>query len=366
MLKQAHGQSQRKYCTMFIDLPVARMLKYKEALEEAYLQCMELDDSIFIMGIGVDYSSAVFGSTQQIVEKYGINRIFDTPAMENALTGVAIGAAAMGKRPVIVHLRNDFMFLAMDQLINLAAKWKYMFGGNAGNIPIVVRGIIGKGWGQGATHSQSLHTIFGYFPGLQVVMPAFPQDAKALSIAALQGNTPTIILEHRSLYETSGNVEVSCVAGEIGKANIVHKGTDITLVSLSHMSRECIVVAEALKKVGISVEVVDLRSIRPLDEETILNSLKKTGVVVVVDCGWKMFGITSEIAAICAEKGFQDLKKPIKRISWPDCPAPVSMSLEKVFYPTANNIAREILEILEKQDVHIEDIAFEDNFSGPY
>ncbi len=341
-------------------------MKYKDALEEAYLQCMAQDPSIFIAGIGVDYSSAVFGTTHQIIEKYGSKRIFDTPAMENALTGIAIGAAAMGKRPVIIHLRNDFMFLALDQLINLAAKWKYMYGGNAGNLPIVIRGIIGRGWGQGATHSQSLHTILGYFPGLHVVMPAFPKDAKGLTISALQGNTPTIILEHRSLYETSGVVDEDCVSVPIGKANIVCEGSDISIIAVSQMAREAIVAAESLRKLGIKAEVIDLRSIRPFDEEAILTSLKKTGRILVIDNGWKMFGVCSEVAAICAEKGFQYLKQPVKRLAWQDCPTPVSKSLEDVFYPNASTIAKEVLLMLNKDVSSLEDIVIEDNFKGPY
>ncbi len=347
-------------------MPSDRILKYKDAIEEAYMQCMEKDPSIFIAGIGVDYSSAVFGSTSNIIKKYGPGRIFDTPAMENALTGIAIGAAAMGKRPVIVHLRADFMFLAMDQLINLAAKWKYMYGGNAGNVPIVVRAIIGRGWGQGATHSQSLHTILGYFPGLNVVIPAFPSDAKGLTIAALQGNTPTIIFEHRSLYETSGIVHEECTPVPIGKASVVKEGNDISIVAVSQMAREAVVAAEALEEIGIHAEVIDLRSIRPFDSETILHSLKKTGRVLAIDNGWKMYGVSSEVAAICAEDGFKFLRAPVKRIAWQDCPSPVSKSLEDVFYPNALTIAQEVLTMLGKQSASIKEIVLEDNFKGPY
>jgi pyruvate dehydrogenase E1 component beta subunit len=344
----------------------ARVIKYKDALEEAYLQCMERDPSIFIAGIGVDYSTAVFGTTSNIIKKYGSERIFDTPAMENALTGIAIGAAAMGKRPVIVHLRNDFMFLAFDQLINLAAKWKYMYGGNAGNVPIVVRAIIGRGWGQGATHSQSLHAILGYFPGLHVVMPAFPSDAKGLTIAALQGSTPTIIFEHRSLFDTTGLVDESCTPIPIGKANIAKEGTDISIIAVSQMAREAIIAAEALEAAGVNAEVIDVRSIRPFDSETILKSLKKTGRILVIDNGWKMYGIAGEVCAICAEDGFNYLKAPVKRIAWEECPQPVSKSLEDVFYPTPSIIAREVLLMLGKEPSLVGKIHFEDNFKGPY
>lgn len=346
--------------------PREKVVKYKDAIEEAYIQCMEIDPSIFIAGIGVDYSSTVFGTTDNVLKKYGSERIFDTPAMENALTGIAIGAAAMGKRPVIVHLRNDFMFLATDQLINLAAKWRYMYGGQAGNVPLVVRGIIGRGWGQGATHSQSLHSLFGYFPGLNVVMPAFPRDAKGLTIAALQGTSPTIILEHRSLYETTGIVHEECTPTPIGIANIAKQGNHISIVAVSQMSRDAVIASEALEKIGVEAEVVDVRSIRPFDRKTILNSIQKTGHVLVVDNGWKTFGIAGEVASICAEEGFGLLKSPLKCLAWKECPLPVSKVLEDAFYPSPSMIAREVLTMLCKDSSLLGEIYFEDNFKGPY
>jgi pyruvate/2-oxoglutarate/acetoin dehydrogenase E1 component len=195
----------------------SRTMKYVDALSESLVLAMDNDDSIFVTGIAVDYPSGIFGSTIEALKKFGPNRVFDAPAMENALTGIAIGAAAMGKRPVIVHPRVDFMFLAFDQLINLAAKWRYMFGGNVGSVPIVVRAIIGKSWGQGATHSQSLHSVLGHFPGLHVVMPATPKSALELTLAALQGNTPTVILEHRALYDVEGEVPIEPKPATVGR-----------------------------------------------------------------------------------------------------------------------------------------------------
>src|SRR6266511_2089146 len=177
-----------------------RKMTYAQALSEGLCQAMERDPSIFVTGIGVDYPSGIFGSTTEAAKRFGPARVFDAPAMENALTGIVIGAAAMGKRPIIVHARNDFLFLGFDQLINLAAKWRHMFNGNAGNMPLVVRAVVGKGWGQGATHSQSTHATLAHFPGLTVVTPAFPDDAKGLMIAALQQDGPVVIVEHRALY----------------------------------------------------------------------------------------------------------------------------------------------------------------------
>src|SRR5215510_10417185 len=197
-----------------------RQLTYAQALSEGLCQAMERDPAIFVTGIAVDYPSGIFGTTTQAAKRFGPDRVFDAPAMENALTGIAIGAAAMGKRPVIVHPRNDFMFLSFDNLINLASKWRYMFMGRAGNVPIVVRAVIGKGWGQGATHSQSLQAPLAHFPGLTVVMPAFPRDAKGLIIAALRHHGPVVILEHRALYASEGEVPEACEPTPLGKAAI--------------------------------------------------------------------------------------------------------------------------------------------------
>ena len=194
-----------------------RQLTYAQALSEGLCQAMERDPAIFVTGIAVDYPSGIFGTTAQAAKRFGPDRVFDAPAMENALTGIAIGAAAMGKRPVIVHPRNDFMFLSFDNLINLAAKWRYMFMGRAGTVPVVVRAVIGKGWGQGATHSQSLQAPLAHFPGLSVVMPAFPSDAKGLTIAALQHDGPVVILEHRALYSTTGPVSETFEPIPIGR-----------------------------------------------------------------------------------------------------------------------------------------------------
>src|SRR5712691_11386067 len=234
-----------------------RTLKYSEALGEGILQAMERDPNIFMTGLAVDYPSGIFGSTIEATKRFGPKRVFDAPAMENALTGIAIGAAAMGKRPIIVHPRNDFMFLAYDMMINVAAKWKYMYGGNAGSVPIVVRGVIGKGWGQGASHSQSLQSVLAHFPGLNVVMPAFPKDAKGLMMSALRHSSPVIMLEHRTLYDTEGEVPEEPTYTPIGKAAVVREGTDVTIVATSFMAYEAVHAADELAREDISAEVID-------------------------------------------------------------------------------------------------------------
>ena len=342
-----------------------RSLKYSQALDEGIVQAMERDPNIFMTGLAVDYPSAIFGSTAQATKRFP-TRVFDSPAMENALTGIAIGAAAMGKRPIVVHPRNDFMFLAFDMMINLAAKWKYMYGGSAGSVPIVVRAVIGKGWGQGASHSQSLQSVLAHFPGLTVVMPTFPKDAKGFMLAALQHSSPVVVLEHRSLYDTVGDVPEEPVPTPFGKAAVVRLGRDITIVGTSFMAYEALHAAGELAKAGIDAEVVDLRSIRPLDEETVLNSVRKTGRLMVADTSWELCGVASEVAALVAEKGFDSLKGPVRRISLADCPAPVSLPLEKAFYPSVTTIVKAAMSMLGKRSGHLGDLDREDTFKGPY
>lgn len=343
-----------------------RQIKYSQALSEGMVQEMEANPDIFITGIAVDYPSGIFGTTVEALKRFGPSRVFDAPAMENALTGIAIGAAAVGKRPIIVHPRVDFMFLSFDMLLQLAAKWKYMYGGNGGQVPIVIRAIIGRGWGQGATHSQSIQAPLAHFPGLTVVMPAFPADAKGLMISALRHTGPVVILEYRTLYDTVGDVPEQTLAIPLGKANVVRQGKDITIVATSFMAVEALNAAAELEKNHISAEVIDLRTIRPLDEETILQSVRKTGRLIVVDTSWELCGVASEVAALVAEKAFTSLKAPVRRIALANCPAPVSFSLEKVFYPSASTIAQVAFAILGKNANDVKDIDHIDTFKGPY
>lgn len=319
-----------------------RQLKYKEALSEGLVQAMERDESIFVTGISVDYEGGVFGTTSEALKRFGPSRVFDAPAMENALTGIAIGAAAMGKRPVIVHPRVDFSFLAMDQLFNLAAKWKYMYGGNAGSVPVVTRAIIGRGWGQGATHSQSLQSIFAHFPGLNVAMPATPYHAKGIMTRALSIDSPTVILEYRSLYEISGWVPEEYYCIESLKPEIIRDGVELTIVATSFMLQEALDAREILAKHGIVAEIINPMFMRPFDPRVIAESVKKTGRLVIVDTSWALCGFSAEVAAVAAEHCHGFMKAPVKRITLPDCPAPVSKPLEDAFYPTASTIVSEV------------------------
>ena len=343
-----------------------RRLKYWQAISEAFVQCMESDESIFIAGIGVDDFKGVFGTTLAAFQRFGSKRVFDIPNCENAFTGIAIGAAAMGKRPVVVHPRNDFMFLTMDQIFNLVCKWRYMFGDKS-SVPVVFRGIVGRGWGQGATHSQSLQSVFAHFPGLYVATPASPGDAKGLLVSALRGRVPVVLLENRALYELVGEVPEEPIPVPFGKGAIVREGNDITIVGASLMAYEAVRAADILAEKGVSAEVIDPRSIRPLDEQIILDSLQKTGHLVVADTSWAMYGFSSEVAAVAAEKGFSYLKAPVRRVTPPDCPAPVSKPLEDAFHPSPLTIAQACLEVLETEALVGRQVAdIQESFPGPY
>ena len=343
-----------------------RELTYWQAIAEGLVQGMERDPDVFVFGIGVDDHKGIFGTTRAAYERFGSERVFDVPNGENAMTGIAIGAAAVGKRPVYVHPRNDFMFLATDQIINLAAKWRYMYGATS-RVPIVVRAIIGKGWGQGATHSQSLQALFAHFPGLHVVMPALPADAKGLTLAALRAGSPVIILEHRAPYETKGPVPEGPEPTPLGTAALVRSGRDVTIVATSLMVVEALKCAERLATLGVSVEVIDCRSLRPLDEETILASVRRTGRVIVADTSWVHYGVASEIAGLCAERAFEHLRGPVRRLGLADCPAPVSVALENAFYTTQHDLAAECLRAVGRAPEEIGGASMEESsFKGPY
>lgn len=344
-----------------------RRLKYWQAISEATVQCMAEDASIVLAGIGVDDFKGIFGTTREAWLKFGRGRVFDIPNCENAFTGIAIGAAAMGKRPLVVHPRNDFMFLAMDQLINLAAKWRYMFGAERG-VPIVLRGIVGRGWGQGATHSQSLQATFAHFPGLRVATPASPADAKGLLVSALRGAQPVVLLENRALYEVEGDVPEAAEAVPFGVGRVIREGSDVTIVGASLMAYEALRAAEILaREHGIEAEVVDPRSLRPLDEEIIVASVAKTGYLVVADTSWARYGFAAEVAAVAAERALGHLKGPVRRVTPPDCPAPVSRPLEEAFHPNPLTIVHACLGLLgggTLVDRRVADV--QDAFLGPY
>lgn len=344
---------------------MSRELTYGQAISEALVVGMDHDPNVFVFGLGVDDYKGIFGTTRDAFLKFGPSRVFDTPACENALTGVAIGAALNKKRPVLVHARNDFMFLALDQIINNAAKWKYTYAGKS-TVPVVTRGIIGKGWGQGPTHSQSIQSILAHFPGLIVAMPSNACDIKGIILQSLKTDAPVVILEHRALYDLKCAVPEGHYTIPFGKARIARVGTDLTVVATSHMVTQALRAAEDLAKVGVSIEVIDPVTIAPLDEETIVRSVAKTGRLIAADTSWARCGFSAEVAAVVAEKAFDHLKAPIKRITWPESPCPVSKTLEDAFYPNNEHIVHAAYELLNRKDKHVFDSKVIDTFAGPY
>ena len=344
---------------------MTRELTYAQAISEALVQGMEADPQVFVFGLGVDDYKGIFNTTREAFLKFGSARVFDTPASEGALTGIAIGAALNKKRPVLVHARNDFMFLALDQMLNNAAKWKYTYAGKT-TVPVVMRGIIGKGWGQGPTHSQSIQAILAHFPGLIVAMPSNACDVKGIFLQAFKSDAPVVILEHRSLYDLKALVPQAHYTIPFGHARISRPGEDITVVATSMMVPQALKAAEVLGQVGISLEVIDPVTIQPLDERTILQSVHKTGRLIVADTSWLRCGFASEVAAVVAEKGFDDLKAPVKRIGWPECPCPVSKALEGAFYATYEDIVHAAYELMNRKEKHIFSEKITDTFVGPY
>jgi pyruvate dehydrogenase E1 component beta subunit len=323
-----------------------RKLQYSLAINEAIYQMMESDESVFLIGQGVKSPWYVGNTSQGLLEKFGPKRIIDTPVSENAVTGAAVGAAVAGMKPIVVHPRIDFMMYALDPIINEAANWHYMFGGRS-SVPVVIWGIINRGGEQAAQHSQALHALFAHIPGLKVVMPSTPYDAKGLMIAAIKDYNPVIYLDDRWLYDLDGEVPEEAYSVPIGRGIIRKGGKDATLVSTSFMAIESIKASEYLKKTGIDVEVIDLRSVKPLDIELLLESVKKTGRLVVADGGWKSCGLAAEVSAMVCENIFKYLKAPIMRITLPDVPAPASSVLEKAYYPNSNDIVKALKEVLK-------------------
>jgi len=325
-----------------------RKLSYVAAIREALELALTRDERVFVMGQGVDDPTGMFGITLDLHKKYGEDRVFDTPLSENALTGVAIGAALSGMRPVYMHNRPDFLLLAMDQIVNHAAKWSYMFGGYV-HVPVVIWAAVGRGWGGGAQHTQTLQGLFAHVPGLRLVMPSTPRDAKGLLLTSIADNNPVIIIEHRWLFRQTGYVPEGLYIIPFGHGVVRRMGKDITIVAISYMVVEALLAAQELQEQNIDVEVIDPRTLRPLDEEIILNSVKKTGKLIIADTGWKTGGVGAEIAALVAEKGFEYLKTPIRRVASLDIPTPASYVLEARFYPGKADIVSCCQEILGKK-----------------
>ena len=309
-------------------------------------KAMRKDKSIIAFGLGITDPKGIFGTTVGLKEKFGASRVFDVPASENALTGFAIGASLSGSRPILIHQRLDFALLSMDQIINSAAKWLYMFGG-AQSVPITIRMTMGRGWGQGPTHSQNLHSMFAHIPGLKVVVPAIASDVSHLLYSSIRDPNPVIFLEHRWLHNSLGNMPKKIKSKEIGKCKVIKKGKDITLISLSYMTIECMEAAKILQKLySVSVEVVDIRTVSPIDIKTINDSVKKTKSVLIVDTSNEICGFSPSLLSQIL-KNIKKLNNIPEIMAMPFVPEPTSYGLTKYFYNNRYDVVNRTLKILK-------------------
>jgi len=326
-----------------------RILKYSEAIAEGLSQTMDTDESVFLVGQGVDNPWYVGQTVQGIFDRFGASRVVDPPVSEQAMNGAAIGAALAGMKPVVLHPRMDFLIVGLEQIVNEAANWRYMTDGAMG-VPIVFRAIINRGGEQAAQHSQALHAFFAHVPGIKVVMPATANDAKGLLIAAINDPDPVLYIDDRWLYEESEHVPEESYETPIGKAAIRKSGNDVSIIATSVMVREALVAEKQLQSDGISAEVIDLRTISPLDRGAIKESAKKTGRVVIADAAWRTAGIAAEVSTIVVEESFNELHSPPVRVCLPDTPAPASSSLENAYYPTSTDIVCAVHKLMDQVD----------------
>ena len=329
-----------------------RLIRYVDALAEATIGEMERDEKVFLFGLDVDDHKAIQGSTAGILKRFGKDRIFGTPLSEDAMTGVAIGAAMAGYRPIHVHIRMDFLTLCMNQLMNMAAKAHYMYNGQV-NVPLVVRTMIGRSWGQGAQHSQALHSLFMHIPGLKVVAPSNAHDAKGAMIAAIRDNNPVIFMEHRLLCNMEAYVSSEEYLCEVGKGRVTQEGSDVTIVAVSHMMIEAFRAAKHLEKLGIKAEIIDPIWLKPLDIDLIYNSVKKTGKLLVVDNGWLNCGTSAEIITQIIELAQKDdLLGKIKfaRQGFAETTCPTTRCLEEHFYPNSVTISQKAFSLVKTEE----------------
>lgn len=348
-----------------------RTLGFREAIAEAIVQAMERDEKVFVMGEGVTDSSGIFGTTLLAAKQFP-ERVLEMPLSEALITGCGTGVALAGLRPVMVHARNDFLYLAMDQICNHAALWSEMHGGGI-KIPWVIRAIVGRGWGNAAQHSQSLHSLFAHVPGLKVVAPSNAYRAKGLLVAAIEENSPVIFIEHRSLYESKRHVPEKYFSLPLHEALVCRPGkgdsvvAHVSFIAVSFMVAEALMAAEVLDEMGVDSEVVDVSSFKPLDANTICRSVRRTGRAVVLDTGWKSFGASAEISAIISENCFGDLRKPVVRLALPDAHAPCSPALEMAYYPGVPDIVNAALALLGRKKLSPKEVgALAPQFAGPF
>ncbi|GAB1759213.1 alpha-ketoacid dehydrogenase subunit beta [Priestia aryabhattai] len=336
---------------------MTRKLSMSEAINEAMKLAMRKDENVILLGEDVaggaeidhlqddEAWGGVLGVTKGLVQEFGRERILDTPISEAAYIGAAMGAAATGLRPVAELMFNDFIGCCLDQVLNQGAKFRYMFGGKA-EVPVTIRTTHGAGFRAAAQHSQSLYALFTSIPGIKVVVPSTPYDAKGLLLAAIEDNDPVIFFEDKTLYNMKGEVPEGYYTIPLGKADVKREGTDLTIVAIGKQVNTALTAADQLSHKGIDVEVVDPRSLSPFDEETILSSVEKTNRLIIIDEANPRCSIATDIAALVADKGFDMLDAPIKRITAPHTPVPFSPPLEDIYLPTPQKVIEVVSELL--------------------
>ena len=330
-------------------------ISFAQAINEALALALEQDSGVICYGLGATDPKGIFGTTLNLRERFGGDRVFDMPTSENAMTGVAVGAALAGLRPVMTHQRLDFFLLALYQLVNAAAKWHYMFGGKQ-SVPITIRLIVGRGWGQGPTHSQNLQSWFAHIPGLKVVMPTTADDAKGLLLESIFDPNPVVFIEHRWLHNAVSDVPWGDYRVPIGKLRTMRTGTDVTIVSMSYMTIEAMHAADFLaRRFGVSAEVLDLRTIRPIDWHGIFESVGRTGRLLVLDSGFTTGSVAGEVIARVSMELFNELLAPPRRLAMPDIPEPTSPALTKGFYVRAGDVVNAALGLLGKPNTSVND-----------
>ena len=329
-----------------MSMPETRTLSLREAIREALAEEMARDPSVFVMGEDVGRAGGIFMVTADLQQEFGASRVMDTPISEPGIAGLGVGAAMTGMRPVVEIMFSDFLTLALEQLVNQAAKMQYMTGGQAA-VPLVVRTTVGAGRAAAAQHSQSLQAWVAHVPGLKVVMPSTPYDAKGLLKAAIRDDNPVIFFEHKMSYDLKGPVPEDDYVVPLGKADVKREGDDVTLVATSGMVQVALDAADRLDEEGISAEVIDPRSLKPLDKETILTSVCKTNRAIVVDEGHLSYGVTAEIASIIADEAFFYLDAPVKRLGALDVPVPMAPSLEFATIPSIEQVVETSRELFK-------------------
>lgn len=325
-----------------------RKLPYVMAFNEAVSQMMEIDDNVFCAGEDIGAFGGVFGTFSGLQAKYGANRVVDTPISEQAIIGLGVGASVTGLRPIVDLMFMDFICVAFDQIVNQAAKLKYMFGGEA-TLPMTITTAGGGGLSAAAQHSQSLEALLCHIPGLKVVYPSNPYDMKGLMISCIKEDNPTVMIKHKRLLGMTGLVPIEPYEIPLGQANILRAGTDVTIVAWARMANEALLAAESLAAEGIECEIIDPRTLQPLDTDTIVESARKTNRVVVVHEAVRFGGLGAEIAAQIQELAFDFLDAPVGRIGAPFSPVPFSPALEKHYIPDAKSIADGVREVMFRQ-----------------